>query len=438
MEINMKKTAFAFYSVLLSAAMLVCPAWRLQASAKEKALTPVSPALSVIAEQNGMAMAGLIGNDIKFEGQDFARALNVSSVDSITVTRAPAVSEGELRVGGTVVTSGQTLSAASLSRMTYTASSNASTRASFYFTADNGGYEIPCELYLLDKVNHAPTLADVPDNYLDVSTHRGITLYGTLPCFDSDGDETIIEIVSYPREGLLHLTNRSSGEYTYTPSAGYSGKDSFIYVARDKYGNYSASRTVTLNVEKPKVSVVYDDMKDSPYYNAALCMAEAGIMGGTQVGSDFYFFPENTVSRGEFVVMVLRAIGLDKVTEVSSTTFADDAEIPDYMKDYIATACSLGYIKGVETERGMCFEANRSITRAEAAVMLGNILDLSTPTVLPTFKDSADIPAWAAPSIYSLSSVGVMNTTAGNISPMSALTRADAADILTNLMNYMD
>ena len=435
----MKRKAHVLYSLGVSAAIITAVATgSLVSAANESETSLVSPALCVIAEDNGMAMAGLIGSSISFEKEDFSRALNVSDFDSIVITQAPAVSEGELRIGDTVVNSEQKISASSIDRMTYTASSNQATRASFRFRPEGAAYDIPCELYLLTHTNYAPTLNEVPDNFLEVSTHKNITLYGTLPCYDPDGDETRIEIVSYPSEGFLELIDKKTGEYKYTPSSGYSGKDSFVYVARDIYGNYSATKTVSLTVSKPTVSVRFDDMQDSPQYNAALTMAEAGIMGGTQVGSDVYFYPNETVSRGEFVVMTLHAIGMREVTDVSSTGFADDSEIPEYMKDYIATAAKLGYIKGVQTERGMCFEANRSITRAEAAVMLGNILDVSTPTVLPTFKDSSDIPAWAAPSVYSLNSIGVMNTTGGNISPLSVLTRGEAAQILSEVINYLD
>ena len=435
----MKRKAHVLYSLGVSAAIITAVATgSLVSAANESETSLVSPALCVIAEDNGMAMAGLIGSSISFEKEDFSRALNVSDFDSIVITQAPAVSEGELRIGDTVVNSEQKISASSIDRMTYTASSNQATRASFRFRPEGAAYDIPCELYLLTRTNYAPTLNEVPDNFLEVSTHKNITLYGTLPCYDPDGDETRIEIVSYPSEGFLELIDKRTGEYKYTPSSGYSGKDSFVYVARDIYGNYSAAKTVSLTVSKPTVSVRFDDMQDSPQYNAALTMAEAGIMGGTQVGSDVYFYPNETVSRGEFVVMTLHAIGMREVTDVSSTGFADDSEIPEYMKDYIATAAKLGYIKGVQTERGMCFEANRSITRAEAAVMLGNILDVSTPTVLPTFKDSSDIPAWAAPSVYSLNSIGVMNTTGGNISPLSVLTRGEAAQILSEVINYLN
>ncbi len=431
----MKKFASALFTLLLTV-IFICAPFSLKSSAAEEQQV-LSPALCVLAEEYGMAMAGLAGNSIDFEKSDFLRALNLADINSVTITSAPAVSEGELRLGNTVLTSGQTVPSSSISKMSYYPSGS-STRASFRFSVGEYGYDIPCELYILDKVNHAPTLSEVSENYLNVSTHRNMTLYGTLPSYDSDGDSTVIEIVSYPRDGLLCLTDRTSGEYTYTPNAGYSGKDSFTYVARDMYGNYSASQTVNLVISKPTTSLTFSDMQGSPSYNAALYMAEAGIMSGTQVGSEFYFNPEGSVSRGEFTVMVLHAIGKEDITSTGTTPFSDDAQIPTHMKGYINTAYSIGLIKGIPSENGLCFEASRAITRSEAAVMLSNILSLSTPTVLPVFADSEDIPTWAAPAVYSLSYAGVFNTTDGSAAPLDTLTRADAAVILNNLVNYLD
>ena len=410
----------------------------LSASASAPLPTLVSPALSVIAENSGMAMAGIIGNSISFEAEDFARALNLSKVGAIVITQAPPQSEGELRVGNTVITGGQVISASSLELLTYTASSDSAKSTSFRFRSADSAYDIPCELYLLEKVNASPTLESVPKNFLNVSTHRNISSYGTLECHDPEGDATVFEIVSYPKNGTLKLADKSTGEYVYTPRANFSGRDSFTYVARDKYGNYSASAKVSLEVRKPSTTVVFDDMASSPYYNAALTMVEEGIMSGTQLGSDTYFYPEREVSRGEFVVMTMHALGMRNIQEVSSTPFADDASIPSQMKGYISAAYSLGYINGSNSEDGLCFYADRAITRAEAAVILGNILDVATPTVLPTFADSADVPAWAAPSIYSLNSIGVMRAVDGNISAKSVVTRADAAQILCDLIAYRD
>ena len=161
-------------------------------------------------------------------------------------------------------------------------------------------------------------------------------------------------------------------------------------------------------------------------------------MSGMQIGSDTYFYPDKAVSRGEFTVLAMQAIGIKEVSPCVKTVFADDAEIPANMKDYIHAAYQLGYVNGLYKDGELYFECNRPITRSEAAVMLGNILDLATPTVTPSFSDSSDIPAWAASSVYSLTSAGIMSSDDGKISPLSSITRGDAAVILTNLINMDD
>ena len=397
----------------------------------------VSPALHVLAEDSGMAMAGLRGSSIAFEAEDFARALNLASVDAITVTQVPPVTDGELRVGSTVVNKGQTLSKEKLSLLSYTATSDVAT-SSFRFRVEDAPYEITCHLYLLDKLNHAPTLSAVPKASLNVSTHRNITLFGTLPCYDPDGDQTTIEIVSYPENGILVLRDSQSGAYTFTPGEDYAGKDSFTYVARDPYGNYSAAATVSLSIVKPSSSVVYHDIWGQPCYNAALTMAEEGIMSGTQIGSSSYFYPDREVSRAEFCVMAMNAVGMTDLAPASSTVFADDATIASDAKGYVATAYQLGYIKGIYRDDVLCFEPNRAITRAEAAVMLGNMIGASTPTIAPVFDDAEAVPAWASTSLSALTSMGILDTEDGKAMPMSAVTRADAAEMLYELMRSVE
>lgn len=409
----------------------------LSVSAKDTETKLLSPGICVIAEENSMAMAALRGNSIKFDSDDFARALNVSKIEKITLTQAPPTTDGELRVGSTVLNEGQTVNDSNISLISYTASKDINS-SFFKFRVNDAPYEMTCKLYLLDKMNYAPTLSIAPKTSLNVSTHRNITLFGSLPCYDPDGDETIIEIVSYPKSGILILTDAKTGEYTYTPGENYSGKDSFVYVARDIYGNYSASEKVELTVTKPKSSIVYADMENNSAHNAALTMTEEGIMSGTKVGSASYFYPDRTVSRGEFLVMAMNALDMNDVGNASSTVFADDSAIPSQMKSYVATAYELGYIKGLYADEKLCFEPNRAITRAEAAVMLGNMINASAPTIAPSFDDSNSIPTWASASISSIAAMGIMNTTDGNIYALSSVTRADAAQMLVNLMNTVE
>ena len=426
-----KNPSFKAFLISLLALSLLLPLLASCSSAKQSGL--LSPALDCIAEENSMAKSTLKGSAISFSPEDFARAVNSSDVRSITITSAPPVTHGELRVGSTVISGEQTLSAASISLMTFHPSSDI-TRSEFRFRVDGSPYEMCCKLYVLDEQNYAPTLASAPKTALEVSTHENVTYFGSLPCYDPDGDDTFVEIVSYPEKGLLVIDDRTTGAYRYVPYEGSVGKDSFVYVARDIYGNYSASASVSLKISKTQTPTVYVDLDDSPYHNSALTMTEKNIMSGTQVGASTYFYPEKAVSRAEFLVMAMNAAGINEVNPVSQTVFADDADIPSHMKSYVAAAYDLGYIKGSEVDGRLCFDPNREITRAEAAVMLATMLDAATPTITPVFEDSSDIPVWAQASVYSLSYMGILESSGGNISPTASVTRGDAAEILCNFM----
>ena len=427
----MKKKALAITLAIILLLVSLC-----SCAATDTSKQLLSPAIDCIAGQSYMAKSALKGDPMRFSSDDFARAVDLSQIDSITVTSLPPITDGELRVGSTVLSSPETLSSASVSLMTFHPSRSVSA-SEFKFKVNDLPYELCCHLYVLEEQNYAPTLSTAPKTALEVSTHVGVTYFGSLPCYDPDGDETFVEIVSYPEKGVLILEDRTTGSYRYIPYEGSTGTDSFCYVAGDKYGNYSASATVSLCISERMTSVSYADLNDSPYHSAALRMTEAGVMSGTQIGSSTYFYPNRTVSRGEFVVMAMNALGITDL-QSRSTVFADDGEMDAEMKKYVAAAYELGYIKGSEENGKLYFYPSREITRAEAAVMLASMLDAATPTITPVFSDSDSIPAWARPSVYAVFALGVMTYPGGNIEATAPVTRGDAAVMLSNLMSLED
>ena len=431
---KLKKGIFSFFGAALLGITLLHPLTLTTSAAQE--VSPLSPALYILAEDTDMAMAALRGNAISFSDKDFCRAMNLSEINSLTVTKAPQMTDGELRVGNRVVSSGQTLTASEISSLTYVPTGAGIYNSSFRFSVNGSPVDMVCRLYHLEEYNGSPTLNTAGKSFTDVTTHKNITLYGSLPCTDPEGDETIIEIVSYPETGSLVLTDKHTGEYTFVPSKNYAGKDEFQYVARDKYGNYSAAATVTLTVSKPKTSVTFADMTDHKGYNAALTMAEEGIMSGTQVGATTYFYPDQRVTRAEFIVSAMKSLGMRDLNKTSQTVFSDDSELSEEARNYVGAAYELGYIKGELAANGsLYFYPDRSITKAEAACILTRMIDAATPTSTPVFSDADSIPTWAAPSIYSLSYMGILGATDGNIAPMAELTRADTATILAAVIH---
>lgn len=431
--ISTLKKSLRGIAALLCVILLAAPIFS-SCESSEKNSGELSPALNTIAKESFMAKSALKGQSISFEASDFARATNLSSIDSITITKLPPVSDGELRVGSSVLTSPQTLSASSVRLLSYSPKSSVAV-SEFYFTVNDSSSELCCKLYSLDEKNYAPTLSNASSNALEVMTFENISLFGTLPCYDPDGDITYVEVVSQPKNGLVVLDDARTGAYHFIPDEDFKGKDSFVYVARDIYGNYSPSASVSLSVKESSLSTVYVDLVDSRYHNAAIAMTEQGIMSGTKIGSASYFYPDRELSRAEFTAMAMNAAGINDLTDSGAkTVFADDAEIDASFKPYVAAAYELGYIKGIEVGGKLYFEPDRAMKRAEAACLLANMLDAATPTVTPSFSDGSEIPAWAQSSVYAVSAMGVMGGSENKISPLACVTRGDGAEILWNFM----
>jgi hypothetical protein len=270
------------------------------------------------------------------------------------------------------------------------------------------------------------------------TTYKNMVHYGTMSAYDPDGDDLIFEVVSYPKNGCVKVVDSKTGSYAYTPYHGYVGVDSFSYVARDVYGNYSASATVNLRVEQVGTQVTYVDMEESKAHISALKVTQAGIMSGNRIGKDDYFYPENKVTRADFLVMVMHAAGIEEVPDVGETVFADDADIAQNVKGYVAAAYTLGYISGTNVSGKLCFLPDEEITCAQAAVMVSSILGLSEVAVTPTFADSSEIPVWARDAVYSLYTEGLMGCTDGAFAPIDKITRAQTAQLLAAMLEYQN
>ena len=186
----------------------------------------MSYGMNVLAAQTDMAVSGYLGNEVCFTAEDFARNLNLSRVDSITVRALPADTEGELLLGSSRVAVGQTISAANIPYLCFVPYDDTVTHAAFALTANTLTSPIVCHVYLLAKENYTPTLGMAPDLSLNVSTFAELDTHGTLSAYDPDGDAMVFEIVKYPQNGAVRLTDREAGTYIYTPNRDFTGADS--------------------------------------------------------------------------------------------------------------------------------------------------------------------------------------------------------------------
>lgn len=359
----------------------------------------VSPALCVISSESYVAMSCVAETTLGFDADSFEKALDLSYISSVTVTRLPSKDEGTLYLGSSEVAEGQTVSRANIGYLNFEFSEKSDGESRFCFYTDQGGHEIECRLFSLKHKNSAPEHRIKGAE--QVSTYKNVNLYGKLDVYDAEGDKVIFEMVKAPRNGLLKLS--SDGEYVYEPTLGYVGNDSFKYVVQDEYGNYSTLREIELEVELQSSSVVFSDLANDKYHIAAINLTEKGITAAQEVDGKYYFYPDAELGRLEYLVMAMKNVGIEVNDSGSTTVFADDSQIPAGLKGYVNTAVELGIISGRINEKGEpVFSPNVKITRAEAAVMLNNMAELDMPVLKPVFADSNAMPAWAEDAICCL------------------------------------
>lgn len=396
----------------------------------------LSPAIDVLANDYSMVKAAIGNNgELIFDVDDFDSALGVN-VQSITVTALPDKSYGRLMLDNLYVVENQVIYREDFSLLKYVqAVEDESADAVFKFKPNENKYELECTLKVLKNVNLSP----VASNGASVSawTNSNISCFGVLSGYDPEGDDLRFELVSCPEKGLLVITNSKTGDYKYTPYEDETGTDAFSYRVRDSFGNYSETCVVKMKIEKLKTSLVFSDLEDDRCLNAAIVMFDNDIMSfKPNLDGSFDFKPNEEVTREEFIVLVMKAMGATEAPKLKTTRFADDSDISAEYKGYLESAFSLGIIKGKNESDGVHIYPKEAITVAEAAKIINRIIGAKLQTSMTVFADDDQIPADARADITTLTELGILVKTNGKITPNAPLTRAQTAQILMSLLEY--
>ncbi len=163
-----------------------------------------------------------------------------------------------------------------------------------------------------------------------------------------------------------------------------------------------------------------------------LSMLEKNWMVGT---SDEYFSPNQSLTRAQATVVLIRALGLDNnIIQEEVSTF-DDIGTRYWAKNEIEIAYQYGIIEG---KAPGIFAPNDSITRAEIAKMLSRISNdkdkviISNTNVSP-FED-VNINHWAYDDIIRAYNNNIlMGYSDGNFHPTDYVTRAQMAAIMNRI-----
>ena len=152
--------------------------------------------------------------------------------------------------------------------------------------------------------------------------------------------------------------------------------------------------------------------------------------------SDGTFRPNQNITRAQFAVMLYRYLKLDESRYSGvSLPFADLNSIPEYAIPAVKALYSEGVITGSEKNGRLYFNPDSSLTRAQAAAMIGRTQARGYALADLTFTDNGKIPAYAAYYIRAMVGQGVINGYSdGSFKPHNNITRGQMAKILYNLM----
>ncbi len=274
---------------------------------------------------------------------------------------------------------------------------------------------------------------------------KNATLTQTLTSSVS-GDETFIyEIVTTPAHGTTTLTDSSTGAFSYKPETDYIGSDVFTFrlASGDVYSNIG---TISITVKAPIEPVIpfyYEDMQEHWANYSASHLAARGYIVGQSIGDEYFYFPDTQMTRGEFLLFVLSLVDYTPESEFAEIKFVDEDMYPTWLLEKAKVAYGLGIIKGSGSEGSVSLKAYDKITRAEAFVMLNNLL-VSGEYIIDTtdaidYTDKDSIPTWSLQAIKNLSAYKIVQGDSNKtINSYGIVDRGQAAELVYKVLKEME
>ena len=182
----------------------------------------------------------------------------------------------------------------------------------------------------------------------------------------------------------------------------------------------------------PSKTPEFSDLGEAAWAKTAIeALTEKGVLAGKGDGK---FYPNDTVTREEYVKIIVEAIDIHE--KHAKVTFNDVAS-SRWSYSYIASAYRANIIQGTS---GTEFSPAGEMSRQDMAVIMKRVADLLGIKLKGSntkFADDASIAGYAKDAVKALSGAGIINGTGNNtFSPKATVTRAQAAKVVYELLVY--
>lgn len=175
-----------------------------------------------------------------------------------------------------------------------------------------------------------------------------------------------------------------------------------------------------------------DVTENASYSKAVTFVAAREITVGTGDGK---FSPEGNLTRGQFLVMVMKAYGIAPEKDVMDN-FSDAGDT--YYTNYLAAAKRLGITAGVGDNR---YEPEKAVTRQEMFTLLyktlkamGKLEQLEADKSLMSYKDADKAAVWAKEALTYFVGAGAMDGDGVYLNPEVVASRSQMAQVLYDML----
>jgi len=202
-------------------------------------------------------------------------------------------------------------------------------------------------------------------------------------------------------------------------------------------GGKISGDTITVEVDHVGMFAVFAVDQEPGFSDIAGHWAEEYIRALARRGwinghPDGTFQPDRTITRAEFIAIVVRVLGLERSGE---KTFTDTAN--HWARDEIATAYKHGIVEGYDDDT---FGPDDPITREQMAKIMVNAFGLRPKQdgEKRVFSDQDQISSWAKEAVDISVRHGLFTGYPdGTFRPQNQATRAEAAQAIYNLLSIV-
>lgn len=336
----------------------------------------------------------------------------------ICITGLPDARAGTVMLGSRVIQPGDILTSGQLKQMTFAPvrSEESMEAVVTYLPIYDGKVEKAAEMTIsiLGKKDQPPVAEDST-----LETYKNIPNEGKLKATDPEGQALTYSVIRQPKRGTLEI--REDGTFVYTPKKNKVGVDSFVFTATDPAGKVSREATVTVRILKPSDGARYSDTAGETCQFEAEWLRNTGLFQGEKLAGADCFQPDKTVTRGQFLAMLVQLLEIPVEEQPVYTELAKDA--PQWLKPYLAAAVRSGLLANWQAGETGTFDAEAPITGEEAAVILQTAMDLSGAA------QAAAVEGEAAPT-FGETALAVMQEHGFALAGQEVLTRGRVAELL--------